>query len=152
MRKEGSAFDLPIALGILAATEQLQPNGAAGSGTAPALDDYLVVGEPGLEGGVRPVRGALSIAVAGRRQGIKGVIVPAQNLAEAGVVDGIEVLGAALASPRSQEVPTRISSSSLSNLISLLIRASAKASSSDSKKVPSCFAIHHSAASREARK
>ncbi len=94
VRKEGSAFDLPIALGILAATEQLQPNGAAGSGTAPALDDYLVVGELGLEGGVRPVRGALSIAVAARRQGLKGVIVPAQNLAEAGVVDGIDVLGA----------------------------------------------------------
>jgi len=84
VRKDGSAFDLPIALGILAATEQL--------GGAP--DGYVIVGELGLEGGVRPVRGALSIAVAAKQAGVPGVIVPVQNLAEAGVVEGIEILGA----------------------------------------------------------
>ncbi|NIM49343.1 MAG: YifB family Mg chelatase-like AAA ATPase [Gemmatimonadales bacterium] len=95
VRKDGSAFDLPIALGILAATEQLGPNGSRAERSAPpALEDYVVVGELSLEGGVRPVRGALSIALAARVQGLKGVIVPVQNLAEAGVVDGIEVLGA----------------------------------------------------------
>ncbi len=95
VRKEGSAFDLPIALGILAATEQLSPNGRKAKRSAPpALEDYVVVGELSLEGGVRPVRGALSIALAAKAQGLRGVIVPASNVAEAGVVDGIEVLGA----------------------------------------------------------
>ena len=95
VRKEGSAFDLPIALGILAATEQLSPNGRKAKRSAPpALEDYVVVGELSLEGGVRPVRGALSIALAAKAQGLRGVIVPAPNVAEAGVVDGIEVLGA----------------------------------------------------------
>ena len=84
VRKDGSAFDLPIAMGILAATGQL-------GGTA---DGYVIVGELGLEGGVRPVRGALPIAVAAKQAGARGLIVPVQNLAEAGVVDGIEVLGA----------------------------------------------------------
>jgi magnesium chelatase family protein len=95
VRKEGSAFDLPIALGILAATEQLIPNGRGARRSAPpALEDYVVVGELSLEGGVRPVRGALSIALAAKVQGLRGVIVPAANVAEAGVVEGIEVLGA----------------------------------------------------------
>src|SRR3972149_3017728 len=84
VRKDGSAFDLPIAMGILAATGQL--------GGAP--EGYVIVGELGLEGGVRPVRGALSIALAAKHAGARGVIVPVQNLAEAGVVEGIEVLGA----------------------------------------------------------
>jgi len=114
IRKDGSAFDLPIALGILAATGQLggkavsreggNDDGAtSGAGgdvppyrpTAfPSVSDYVIVGELSLEGGVRPVRGALSIALAARLAGVRGVIVPAPNLAEAGVVDGIEVLGA----------------------------------------------------------
>jgi magnesium chelatase family protein len=83
VRKDGSAFDLPIALGILAATGQL--------GGGP--DGYVIVGELGLEGGVRPVRGALPIALAAKQARARGVIVPVQNLAEAGVVDGIEILG-----------------------------------------------------------
>jgi magnesium chelatase family protein len=95
IRKDGSAFDLPIALGILAATEQLGHNGTRAERSGlPALEDYLVVGELGLEGGVRPVRGALPVALAAKREGLKGVIVPVGNLAEAGVVDGIAVLGA----------------------------------------------------------
>jgi len=115
VRKDGSAFDLPIALGILCATEQLAPGdrgivgsegrgiegsddggtARAGNGTSPALDDYLLIGELGLEGDLRPVRGVLPIALAARRAGLKGVVVPVQNLAEASVVEGIEVLGAA---------------------------------------------------------
>jgi magnesium chelatase family protein len=122
VRKDGSAFDLPIALGILAATGQLDgkaarreggKNDGATSGSAgglppyrhtalppyrpsdlPPLSEYVIVGELSLEGGVRPVRGALSVALAARLAGVRGVIVPVQNLAEAGVVDGIEVLGA----------------------------------------------------------
>ncbi len=91
VRKDGSAFDLPIALGILAATEQL--NGAE-SNCRPRLADYAVVGELGLEGRLRPVRGALSIALGAKTAGLRGVVVPVDNLAEAGVVDGIEVWGA----------------------------------------------------------
>jgi len=97
IRKEGSAFDLPIALGILVATEQLSGNGRAVQEppSIPALQDYLVIGELGLEGDLRPVRGALPIALAAKQAGLAGVVVPEQNLAEAGVVDGIAVLGAA---------------------------------------------------------
>ncbi len=89
VRKEGSAFDLPIAVGILAATDQL--NGAGGeSGAAglPRLDDFIVVGELGLEGDVRPIRGALCIAAGARHAAVKGVIVPKANMAEASVVRG----------------------------------------------------------------
>jgi magnesium chelatase family protein len=98
VRKDGSAFDLPIAVGILAATGQLdgrteEPEDSAGR-PVPRLREYLVVGELGLEGDVRPIRGALPVAVAAKTAGLKGVIVPAGNLCEAGVVDGIEVLGA----------------------------------------------------------
>jgi magnesium chelatase family protein len=92
VRKDGSAFDLPIALGVLAATEQL--GGPDRRSAGPSLDDYAVVGELGLEGGVRPIRGALPVALGAKQAGLKGVIVPVANLAEAGVVDGIEVLGA----------------------------------------------------------
>ncbi len=97
VRKDGSAFDLPIALGILAATGQLDAHGARPSGSPGlrSLSDYLIVGELGLEGDVRPVRGALPIALAAREGGLKGVIVPLANLQEAGVVGEIEVLGAA---------------------------------------------------------
>ena len=94
VRKDGSAFDLPIALGILTATDQVKAKKRNGQGSVPALDDYLIMGELGLEGDVRPVRGALSVAVAARQSGVRGVVVPHANLAEAGVVHGVEVLGA----------------------------------------------------------
>jgi magnesium chelatase family protein len=99
IRKDGSAFDLPIALGILAATGQLGADGNGGpvnrrSDGPPSLSDYLVVGELGLEGGVRPVRGVLPVALSAKRAGCRGVIVPLANLAEGGVVRGIETLGA----------------------------------------------------------
>ena len=83
--KTGSAFDLPIALGILAATEQVD---------AERLGKIAVLGELGLEGAIRPVRGALPVALAARAAGIDALILPRDNLAEAGVVDGLRVLGA----------------------------------------------------------
>ena len=111
VRKDGSAFDLPIALGILAATGQLDgtaerrndgkaiasprvPPYRRAAGPPPSLSDYVVLGELGLEGGLRPVRGVLPVVLAAKRAGCRGVIVPAANLAEAGVVRGIETLGA----------------------------------------------------------
>src|SRR5256712_5159770 len=86
IRKEGSAFDLPIALGILAATEQISGR---------RLTQLAVVGELGLEGAIRPVRGALPVALAARAAGLAALILPRENLPEAGVVSGIQVLGAA---------------------------------------------------------
>ena len=83
--KAGSAFDLPIALGILAATDQV---------AAERLGRIAVLGELGLEGAVRPVRGALPVAIAARAAGLEALILPRENLAEAGVVEGLRVLGA----------------------------------------------------------
>lgn len=85
VRKDGSAFDLPIALGVLAASGQIPDE---------RLRDEVILGELGLEGDLRPVRGALSMALAARSAGCRGVILPAANLREAAVVDGIEVRGA----------------------------------------------------------
>jgi magnesium chelatase family protein len=81
-KKEGPSFDLPIAIGLLAVTEQI---------TAPSLNDYAIVGELALSGEVRPVNGVLPFALCARAQGKRGVIVPADNVAEAGVVTGLEV-------------------------------------------------------------
>ena len=86
IRKDGSSLDLPIALGILIASEQL---------AAARLDGQVVLGEVGLEGDLRPVRGVLPIALAARAAGCAGLIVPRDNVAEAGVVQEIEVRGAA---------------------------------------------------------
>lgn len=85
IRKEGSGFDLPIAVAILVASEQLPLTGLAGT---------VLVGELGLEGALRPVRGALSIALAVRNAGLSRLIVPAANAAEAAAVQEIAVLGA----------------------------------------------------------
>ena len=85
IRKDGSAFDLPIALGILVASGQLPGD---------RLDGTLVVGEVGLEGDLRPVRGALSMALAARSAGCTGLLLPYANLPEAAVVEGLAVLGA----------------------------------------------------------
>src|SRR5688572_5570893 len=86
IRKEGSAFDLPIALGILAATEQI---------SGERLGQVAVLGELGLEGAIRPVRGALPVALAARAAGLETLVLPRENLPEAGVVTGLRVLGAA---------------------------------------------------------
>jgi magnesium chelatase family protein len=84
VKKEGPIYDLPMALGILAATEQ---------GAFPRLGEFLVVGELALNGAVRPARGVLSMALLARAKRRDGVIVPIGNVAEAGVVEGIEVYG-----------------------------------------------------------
>ena len=84
IRKEGAGFDLPMALGIL---------GAMGSLPKDSLADFLAAGELSLDGSIRPVRGALPIAVCARKAGIENLIVPAENAAEAAVVEGLKVYG-----------------------------------------------------------
>jgi len=86
VRKEGSAFDLPIALGVLAASGQLP---------AGVLERQFFLGELGLQGDLRPVRGALSMALAARAAGARGLLLPAANVAEAAVVDALQVIGVA---------------------------------------------------------
>jgi magnesium chelatase family protein len=86
IKKEGSAFDLPIALGILGANGELQGE---------SLDDSLLVGELALDGRIRAIRGALPIAVAAKQKGIKRLFLPAENAREAAVVAGVDVYGVA---------------------------------------------------------
>lgn len=85
IRKSGSAFDLPIALGILGATEQLQET--------ERLKDYVIMGELSLDGAVKSIKGALPIAIQARREGFKGLIVPLANAREAGMVNNLAVYG-----------------------------------------------------------
>ncbi len=82
VRKEGSGFDLPMALAILGAM-----------GTFKGLDEHLLAGELSLDGAVRPVRGALSMAVCARDHGIRNFILPQENAMEAAVVEGVRVFG-----------------------------------------------------------
>jgi magnesium chelatase family protein len=84
LRKEGPSFDLPICVGILAASEQV--NGEL-------LGDYLFLGELSLDGSLRPVAGVLPIAVAAKAMGMSGLVVPADNAQEAAVVEGLQVYG-----------------------------------------------------------
>jgi magnesium chelatase family protein len=86
MRKAGASFDLPIALGILAATGVLARR---------HITDWILLGELSLDGAVQAVRGVLPIAVAARREGIAGVLLPRANAAEAAVVTGLQVVGVA---------------------------------------------------------
>ena len=83
VKKEGPSFDLPIALGMLAASEQLQTD---------QLDNFAVVGELALTGAVRPVKGALPIALRARAEGKTGLLVPADNAPEAAMVAGLQVI------------------------------------------------------------
>lgn len=83
IRKEGSAYDLTIGIGILAASEQL---------LAEKVGDYVIMGELALDGDLRAIKGVLPIAVSARQDGFKGIILPALNAAEAAVVEGLEVL------------------------------------------------------------
>ena len=83
VKKEGPSFDLPIALGMLAAGEQLETD---------QLDNFIIVGELALTGAVRPVKGILPIALRARAEGTAGVLVPADNAAEAAVVAGLQVI------------------------------------------------------------
>jgi magnesium chelatase family protein len=86
IRKEGSAFDLPVAMGILASTGQLESDSR--------LARFALLGELGLDGGLRPVRGALPVALAARAARLEGLILPLENTAEAAVVEGLEIRGA----------------------------------------------------------
>jgi magnesium chelatase family protein len=85
IRKSGSAFDLAIALGTLAADGQLV--------NAEKLRDYVIVGELNLDGTVHPIKGALPIAITARKEGFKGLILPMQNCREAGMVNNLNVYG-----------------------------------------------------------
>jgi len=84
IRKEGSAYDLPLAIGMLAADEKIQAN---------QLEQYLIMGELSLDGSLNPIKGALSIAIKAREEKFKGFILPKQNAREAAVVNDLEVYG-----------------------------------------------------------
>lgn len=84
IKKEGSAYDLPIALGILKASEQVIAN---------ELEEYVIMGELALDGELRPIKGALPIAIEARKNGFKGFILPKENASEAAIVDGLDVIG-----------------------------------------------------------
>ena len=84
IKKEGSGYDLPVAIGLLAAN---------GKVTDERLEKYMLVGELGLDGHLQPIRGALPIAIKARKEKFKGLIVPRQNVREAAVVNQLEVYG-----------------------------------------------------------
>lgn len=85
VRKEGSAYDLPIAIGVLAASEEIQ---------APGLERFMMMGELSLDGTLLPVRGVLPMAIEARRAGFKAMIVPKANATEAAVVNDVDIYGA----------------------------------------------------------
>lgn len=84
IRKEGSAYDLTIAMGILAADEQIKSD---------TVGDYIIMGELSLDGGLQPIKGALPIAIEARSKGFKGFILPLQNAREAAIVNDLKVYG-----------------------------------------------------------
>ena len=85
IKKTGSAFDLPIAIGVLGASEQIdEPE---------RLSEYVLMGELSLDGMIQPIKGALPIAIQARKEGFKGLIIPKQNAREAGMVNNLEVYG-----------------------------------------------------------
>ena len=85
LRKDGPGLDLPVAMGVLAATGQVR---------AAALEGWVLAGELSLRGGLVPTPGVLSVAIAAARAGLRGVIVPAPNAAEAALVEDLEIVGA----------------------------------------------------------
>ncbi|MEZ4802798.1 MAG: YifB family Mg chelatase-like AAA ATPase [Gelidibacter sp.] len=84
LRKEGSAYDLTLAVGILVASGQIK---------ADTLEDYLIMGELSLDGSLQPIKGALPIAIKAREEGFKNFILPIQNAKEAAIVDGLNIFG-----------------------------------------------------------
>ena len=84
LRKEGSSYDLPIAIGLLAAMGKVRPE---------HLSEYMLIGELGLDGKIQPVRGALPIAIRARKEEFKGLLVPKDNIREAAVVNRLSVYG-----------------------------------------------------------
>lgn len=85
LRKEGSAYDLTLAMGILVATEQIEEQNP--------LSEYIIMGELSLDGNLQPIRGALPISIKAKEEGFKGFILPKQNAKEAAIVEGIDVFG-----------------------------------------------------------
>jgi magnesium chelatase family protein len=85
IRKEGSAYDLPLAIGVLAASDQIKSD---------ALEKYVLMGELSLDGGLQPIRGVLPIAIQARKEGFTGLILPKENANEAAVVNDLDVYGA----------------------------------------------------------
>jgi magnesium chelatase family protein len=85
IKKSGTAFDLPIAIGILAASEQFE--------NRETIEQYVIMGELSLDGSIRPIKGALPIAIQARKEGFKGLIVPTANAKEAGMVNNLNVYG-----------------------------------------------------------
>ncbi len=85
IRKEGSAYDLTLAIGIMAASGQMQSEN---------VGEYVIMGELALDGGLRPIKGVLPIAIQARKEKFKGIILPKQNVLEAAIVNDLEVLGA----------------------------------------------------------
>ena len=86
LRKEGSAYDLTLAIGILVASGQI---------AADEVEKYIIMGELSLDGGLQPIKGALSIAIKAKEEGFKGFFLPIQNVKEAAIVEGLEVFGVA---------------------------------------------------------
>lgn len=85
IKKSGSSFDLPMAIGILGASEQIEE--------PERLADYVLMGELSLDGTIQPIKGALPIAIQARKEGFKGLILPLQNAREAGMVNNLDVYG-----------------------------------------------------------
>lgn len=84
LRKEGSAYDLTLAMGILIASDQIK---------APEIEQYIIMGELSLDGSLQPIRGALPIAIKAKEEGYKGFFLPIQNVKEAAIVAGLDVYG-----------------------------------------------------------
>jgi magnesium chelatase family protein len=85
LKKSGTAFDLPIAIGVLTASEQIK--------ITKSLSDHIMMGELSLDGELRAIRGALPIAIQAKREGFKGLIIPHMNAREAAMVDEVNVFG-----------------------------------------------------------
>lgn len=84
IRKEGSAYDLTLAMGILAASGQI---------ASEKVGDYLIMGELSLDGGLQPIKGVLPMSIEAKKHGLKGIILPKQNAKEAAIVDGLDIYG-----------------------------------------------------------
>ena len=84
LRKEGSAYDLTLAVGILVASSQI---------STAVLDEYVIMGELSLDGSLQPIKGALPIAIKAKEEGFKGFFLPKQNVKEAAIVAGLDVYG-----------------------------------------------------------
>lgn len=86
MHKEGAAYDLPLAIGILAASRQIKSEG---------IENYVILGELSLDGNLLAVKGVISVAIKAKKEGFIGIFLPKQNMTEASIVEGIKVFGVA---------------------------------------------------------